>query len=301
MYRLRPIFGLVLLLTTVLIIPLGCNTLPAPTTTTTPPVTYNLPQLKYLLLARYPDYFWCDPEYWPIVREGVEEQNAIEQFPNIKANTAEFTEILKHLNLPDKADYTKEEKISIYREHKTLNGALQVTPAGNIYNYTIRTGENQGWRYEGTITPSGEIKVTKKETSFNTCPICLTAGTLIDTPQGQVTVEKLTTVMTVWTLDEAGNRIAAEIVQTTATKVPADFQVVNITLSDDRNVNVSPNHPSAEGKALASYQVGDMLDGASVVSLDYVPYSGKTYDILPAGGSGLYFANGILLKSTLVR
>lgn len=46
--------------------------------------------------------------------------------------------------------------------------------------------------------------------------------------------------------------------------------------------------------------MGDVLDGALVATVEYVPYnSGATYDLLPSGSTGLYWANGILLKSTL--
>jgi hypothetical protein len=48
-------------------------------------------------------------------------------------------------------------------------------------------------------------------------------------------------------------------------------------------------------------KVGDTLDGGTVVSVTAVPFDGLTFDILPDGGSGFYWANGILLKSTLAQ
>ena len=43
-----------------------------------------------------------------------------------------------------------------------------------------------------------------------------------------------------------------------------------------------------------------MLDGAEVVSIEKVRYeTGHTYDLLPSGETGLYFANGIPMGSTL--
>jgi hypothetical protein len=45
---------------------------------------------------------------------------------------------------------------------------------------------------------------------------------------------------------------------------------------------------------------GDPLDGARILSLEYVPYEQTaTYDLLPAGDTGLYWAGDILLGSTL--
>src|SRR6266851_3459609 len=44
----------------------------------------------------------------------------------------------------------------------------------------------------------------------------------------------------------------------------------------------------------------DALDGSTVTLWELVPYAGaRTYDLLPAGPTGTYWANGILLSSTL--
>ena len=106
--------------------------------------------------------------------------------------------------------------------------------------------------------------------------------------------------MAVWTVDDSGKRITAGVVETAVTSVPSSFQMVTVRLDDDRTVTASPSHPTAEGRALGSYQVGDTLDGALVVVVEHVIYNGgATYDLLPSGETGLYWANGVLLKSTL--
>jgi len=58
--------------------------------------------------------------------------------------------------------------------------------------------------------------------------------------------------------------------------------------------------------AAKTYMPGDLYDGASVASAQLVPYGGDaTYDILPSGDTGFYWANGlpakagVLLGSTL--
>ncbi|MFH1382918.1 MAG: Hint domain-containing protein [Chloroflexota bacterium] len=266
----------------------------------TPPVVYSQPELEYRLIANFGDVFYCDPDYYPVAREGQEEKNALEQFPAISANTTEFSAILAHLGLPDKTDYTDQEKLSIYREHKKLTLAAQMTAAGDVYNFTLRVGEGQGERIEGTISTSGVIRVTKREPSFNTCPICLAAGTLIDTPDGPVSVEQLRQGMAVWTVDASSERVVATVIETVMTSVPPSFQLVKIQLSDGRTVTASSGHPTAEGLALGSYQVGKTLDGAQVESVEQIAYDNvATYDLLPSGETGLYWANGILLKSTL--
>ncbi|MDO9065524.1 MAG: hypothetical protein Q7U96_00370, partial [Chloroflexota bacterium] len=56
----------------------------------------------------------------------------------------------------------------------------------------------------------------------------------------------------------------------------------------------------ANGRALGDYRAGDVLDGAMVIQVEYLDYEdSETYDVLPSGTTGLYWANGVLLKSTL--
>jgi hypothetical protein len=82
--------------------------------------------------------------------------------------------------------------------------------------------------------------------------------------------------------------------------VPATHEVVRLTLDDGRVVFVSPGHPTADERYIGDLLAGDALDGASVMRVERVRYAGgATYDILPAGATGAYWANGILLGSTL--
>ncbi len=287
---------LLLFIIALAIVPIGCGA----QTTPTPPVEYSLPELKYQLISNFGDIFWCDPDFYPIARPGQEEKNALEQFPTIQANEAEFSAILQHLGLPDKSQYSDEEKLQVYREHKKLTIAIQMTSSGDIYDFTLRVGEGQGESIEGTITSLGKMKILKREPSFNTCPICLARGTMIDTPDGPVPVEQLRKGMAVWTADHTGKRTPAIVVKTAVTQVPLSFQIIRLTLSDGRVLTASAGHPTAEGWALGDYGPGDTLNGAFVASVEVLAYDGDvTYDLLPSGETGLYWANGVLLKSTL--
>ena len=288
---------LLALVAALVLLPLACKAQPTPTPT---PVVYSAPQLKYRLISNFGSVFYCDPDLYPVAREGQEQANALEQYPIIKANVAEFSAILGHLGLPSKADYTDEEKLLIYREHKVLTYGVELTASGDVYNFTLRVEEGQGYRISGIITPSGEITVLKQETSFNTCPICLAKGTLIDTPAGPIPVEELNRGMAVWSVDDSGKRVPATVVETAVTPVPPSFQVVTVRLDDGRAVTASPGHPTAEGRPLGDYRVGNSLDGALVTVVEHVSYEAEaTYDLLPSGTTGLYWANGILLRSTL--
>ena len=299
MMRVR-LFISVLILGIVSVLLFGSCAQQLPSPPPPPPVIYSVPELKYLLISNFGDVFYVDPDFYPVAREGQEEKNALEQFPVIRANDAEFSAILAHLSLPNKGEYTPDEQLSIYREHKKLTYAVEMTASGDAYTFILRVGETQGQRIEGTITLAGKITVLKREPSFNTRPICLARGTLIDAPGGPVPVEQLSKGMAVWTVDESGERVAAVVNETASTPVPSSFQVIRVIVNDGRSVTASASHPSAAGQALGGYQVGDTLDGALVVEVERLAYdSGATYDLLPSGSTGLYWANGVLLRSTL--
>ena len=94
--------------------------------------------------------------------------------------------------------------------------------------------------------------------------------------------------------------MALPLVNVGSTPVPATHRVVELRLSDGRAVDVSPGHPTADGRKVGDLAAGDAYDGAVVVRADLVPYAGgATFDVLPAGATGMYWANGVLLASTI--
>ena len=132
------------------------------------------------------------------------------------------------------------------------------------------------------------------------CPICLAEDTLIATPSGEVAVQNIGEGMTVWTADASGARVAAKILEVSRTPVPSTHRVVHLILEDGRELLVSPGHPTADGRTMGDLKSGDTIDGSRVITADLVPYSkGFTYDLLPAGATGFYWADGILIGSTL--
>ncbi|HJW49779.1 MAG TPA: Hint domain-containing protein, partial [Candidatus Limnocylindria bacterium] len=153
----------------------------------------------------------------------------------------------------------------------------------------------------GRAFADGKVVVlTRTASGPPPCPICLALGTRIATPSGETKVEDLRVGDIVWTTDERGDRVAAPLIAIGNMPVPATHQVVRMTLDDGRVVLVSPGHPTADGRRIADLSAGDDLDGARVVSAERVRYmGGATYDILPAGATSAYWANGILLGSTL--
>jgi hypothetical protein len=259
-------------------------------------------ELKYRVLDQFPNFFFCDPDFYPIAHED-EMVLARQRFPELQANQEEFQAILSHNNLSGTTRFSDEQKLLIYREHKKLN-ALFFEVVGDIYRFQIQTGSEgqQGSLITGTIDGQGSIEIQNEESSFPSCPICLAAGTLIDTPRGPVAVENLRIGDPVWTMNGAGERVPARILNLGNVRVPATHQVIHLKLSDGRELYASPAHPTADGHLLGALKVGDLLDGAYVTLTEPLPYMGiATYDLLPSGDTGLYWANGILMGSTLAN
>lgn len=260
-------------------------------------------ELKYRLLEEFPDFFFCDPDYYPIARED-EGVLALQRFPELQANTEEFQTILAHNSLAGLTVFTDEQKLLIYREHKKL-AALFFELSGTVYRFQLQTqapNTNEGFVISGSIDGQGRIKIQERQPAIPTCPICLAAHTLIDTPRGPVAVEDLQIGDPVWTVDTAGRRVAGTILRVTRSPVPAGHLVVRLVLEDGRQLQASPGHPSADGRRLGDLRPGDVLDSARIVQADLVLYTGiATYDLLPSGDTGFYWADGILVGSTLAN
>ncbi len=142
--------------------------------------------------------------------------------------------------------------------------------------------------------------VFSKEVDLNRpCPICLSENTTIDTPDGHVSVKSIHEGDAVWTSDIHGSRKIAIVLKTTKVSVK-NHQMSHIVLDDGRQVYASPNHPLADGRPIGSIVVSDVVDGSKVIIAELVPYHGDyTYDILPSGDTRTYWADGVLLRSTM--
>ena len=106
--------------------------------------------------------------------------------------------------------------------------------------------------------------------------------------------------MKIWTTDTDGNRISGVVAKTSKVPVPSTHKMIHLTLDDGRNLFVSPGHPTADGRTVGVLAQGERYDGAVITSTERVSYDeGATYDVLPSGSTGFYWANGVLLGSTL--
>jgi hypothetical protein len=169
---------------------------------------------------------------------------------------------------------------------------------------TLHIGEHvsNGCTIELTLVKINDSTATflKEEHSNRPCPICLSADTIIDTPNGSVNIKELNEGMPIFTQDISGNKYSDIVLKTGKTMVPPDHKMVHIVLDDNRELYGSPNHPTVDGRVFGELFIGDTLDSAKIVHADLIPYNETyTYDILPSGPTGFYWANEILIKSTL--
>jgi hypothetical protein len=273
----------------------------APSPVGTPLSTY---ELKFKVMDAVGTPVYCDPDFYPVARGGGELANAIAEYPKIRAQADLYAAIGAHEHLPS-GDLTDAQKLTAYRAYKLLN-ALVLTPNGNEYTFELRAQPKDQSAIQlvnGTVQVDGAVTVKSRTSSGPPpCPICLAASTLIATPRGAVRVVDMKAGMLVWTATPDGKRVAVAVLEVGSTQVPAGHLMVHLVLADGRELLASPGHRTSDGRPLGSLAAGDVLDGSTIKLWELVPYSGdRTYDLLPAGTTGTYWANGILLSSTLAR
>ena len=277
---------------------------PSPVPSPSPGEPLTEARAKLAVLAELGVLWYCDPDFYPIqVRP--EQEAALEHWPEIMANSEAFTAILEHLGWEAGRDVNDVDKLTIYREWKVLRAIALVALDDGGWGFDVLTlpepAAQAGFHTRGTVSERGTVTIGQQEASNGpTCPICLARGALIDTPAGPLRVERLREGDAVWTVDAGGWRVPGVVTALGGMIAPAGHQVVHLVLADGREVWVSPGHPTADGRRVGDLRPGDELDGARVVSAELEAYrGGTTFDLLPSGATGAYWANGILLGSTL--
>jgi len=168
---------------------------------------------------------------------------------------------------------------------------------------TLKIGETAS---NGCTVTMTLIKIDGKTATFikkvdndRPCPICLSGNTLIATPSGDVAVKDIKMGMKVWTLDAKAKRVVGLVLKTGITDFETSHTMIELTFSDGGNILVSPGHPLIDGRVISDLEVGDVYGEAKVTSIKYKESLESTYDILISGSTSFYFANGIVLGSTL--
>lgn len=127
---------------------------------------------------------------------------------------------------------------------------------------------------------------------------CAAPDTLIATPAGERRIDELKVGDLVYSV-EADAVVVVPLREVGRLRVDA-HQVMRVELVDGTVLNMSPGHPTADGRLFADLQTGGTLDGHLVRSAALVAYTHEfTHDVLPASASGAYFASGVLVGSTL--
>lgn len=266
--------------------------------------TLNAGEIRLLLMDRFGPRWYCDPDEYP-VSHGSEQERAIERFLEMQAEGELYGAVAKRLGIDTTGALTDAQKVAIYHVWKVAL-TIPLDPIGDgryRFDYTSQppAGGTEGTRFAGIVTDRGEITIEEQAPAGEpNCPICLARGTLIDTPDGQVPVERLRLGDPIWTLDATGRRVRGTVIALGSTTAPADHHVIRLTLADGRTVTASPGHPLADGRLIGDLHVGDLVDGSAITALEQLAYSGGvTFDIVASGETGFYLAGGIPLGSTL--
>jgi hypothetical protein len=265
----------------------------------------TVPELKYRLIDQVGGPLYCGP---PVVREPTPAE-AAQEVAALKASDPQtYAAIVRHLqdnyqgpNYIDRAQLAFDDR-TILQQADRLDH-LPLAAQGQAYTFDYVASRSTPEHVNGRIDSKGEITLRRHDpVSFpgpGGCPICLAAQDWIATPAGRIPVTELHAGMTVWSLDGQGRRVAVAVLRVAHTPAPLGHRVVRLRLEDGRQVEVSPGHPTIDGRTVGTLRAGDRFDGSLVASADLVAYAGDTWDLLPAGATHAYWADGILLGSTL--
>jgi hypothetical protein len=258
----------------------------------------TVPQLKYQLVGWIGAPLFCGP---PVIRVPTPSEAAQEVAALRSQQPKLFEAVAQHEHLrTDDLTYAQDELI--LQQADRLEH-LVLTAQGDLHRFDYIAGGSRTHHASGTIDATGHITLERDDPArfppTGGCPVCLASWDTIDTPSGPVAITRLRRGDPVWTIDDSGRRIAAPVLRVVHIPAPPGHFVVHLVLADGRSVYASPSHPTADGRRIGALRPGDPLDGALVMATHLVPYVGDTWDLLPAGSAHVYWADGILLKSTL--
>jgi hypothetical protein len=181
---------------------------------------------------------------------------------------------------------------------------------GGAADGSVPDGGNTGACDPGTcrLSPDGACQTPSGPTGNGCCEctgdegtsFCrgLSGDTPIATPTGDVPVSELEVGDLVYSVHEA-QLVPVMVARAERTPV-SDHRVVRVRLETGVVLEVSPRHPTADGRDFGGLAAGDLLDGAEVLDAEVVSYEEPfTYDILPDSETGTYVAGGVLIGSTL--
>ncbi len=256
-------------------------------------------ELRYRLIDVVGMPAYCDPSQHPVARDD-DPADVARRVAALRAQSpAEFDAIVRHEHL-DANHLSAADDLRVMSQASLL-AAVPLTNRGTVLGFHYQVVGPPSLDVTGTIDPQGRITMAHRAPApRRACPICLARWTHVATPAGDVPVTELRPGTVVWTQDTAGRRMPAPVLAVGHAAAPTGHQVVHLALGDGRAVDVSPGHPLADGRPVGDLLPGARVDGSVVVGAEPRPYDGAdTWDLLPAGPTHRYWADGILLGSTL--
>lgn len=155
-----------------------------------------------------------------------------------------------------------------------------------------------GGHLPGPNTPPGAISGVCGHGGKCFACRCASPDALIATPKGNVFIESIQPRDEVFSLHRG--TVAVVPVLTTQRVPVRDHAVARVRLGGGAVIEVSGEHPMADGRALFDLRPGERIGQVVVEALSLVPYEfADTYDILPDSDSGAYLVSGLWLASTI--
>ena len=150
--------------------------------------------------------------------------------------------------------------------------------------------------HEPVVVEAGRFSEIKLEACLY-C-VCASPETPIATPQGDTSIDELKVGDLVYSIHQ-GQIVVVPIARTNRVAVRA-HRVVRVLIATGTTLEISPGHPTADGRTFGELRAGDQLGGVTIIAAELVTFShDHTCDILPASDSGVYFAGGVAVGSTL--
>jgi hypothetical protein len=276
---------------------------PLPSPGPHPVAPLDHPDVRYRILQHLGDIYVCYRSPWSLA----DNQRQIDAFPKIRNDSKTFSFIVERLRLETTAVFSDEQKVSVYGEYEKL-AVIILSAFGNEYRFRAYAIDRKRpikgadvFLVDGRVDARGQLTIIAKQPTWDVpCPRCLARGTRIDTPAGTVLVEDLRPGAMVWTLDAQGKQVARPVVAVAAVPVSQQHVMVRLVFTDGRELWVSPGHPTVDGRMVVQLKSGSAYSGGNIERMETVSYAdGITYDLAPAGDTGFYWANGVLLASTL--
>lgn len=178
-------------------------------------------------------------------------------------------------------------------------GKLVCTSSGSFTSNCSSQGNCRGENGEELTCPSGTV--CSGIPAFGCfppecpVPICFSPDTQIKTDKADINISDLSVGDIVLT----DNKTPVKIKKTGQIKVK-NHKILEVKLNDATVLKVSPGHPTGDGRKFEDLMMGDILDERVIVESKLIDYKfSHTYDILPDSKTGNYYANGVLVGSTL--